>query len=272
MDATKPFLKWAGGKRQLLPELSKYVPEKFGVYFEPFLGGGALFFHLFHFEPGAVVLGDTNELLVRSYLGIRDDVDAVINDLQNHYVYDSDRYYGARARHPHIAATSNASVAAWFVYMNKSGYNGLWRVNRHGWNNVPFGRYTNPTICDEPGLRAASRALQGVQLRVGDFEKTVAHAKKGDLCYFDPPYVPASKTSNFVGYDKAGFNLGDQGRLRDCALELKRRGVHVILSNSDTPDVRDLYKKGFDIRKVEAKRNINSVGGKRGKVGEVIIT
>jgi DNA adenine methylase len=155
--------------------------------------------------------------------------------------------------------------------LNKCGFNGLYRVNKAGKFNVPFGRYTNPTICDADGLRACAAALHKTKLVIGDFEKTVKSAERGDLVYFDPPYVPVSATADFTGYTAGGFGFAEQERLRDCAAALKKRGVHVILSNADVPIVRKLYK-GFAIRAVSARRNINSAGGKRGAVGEVIIT
>ena len=280
--APKPFLKWVGGKRQLLSEIWPVIHEIRGRkltkdphYYEPFVGGGALFFALRAGGwYGQATLGDTNELLIRTYLGVRGDVEAVIEDLQSGYHYSEKEYYAERERYSIMAdpRTDECTAAAWMIYMNRTGYNGLFRVSKKGNYNVPFGRYTNPTICDAEGLRAASKALKSTKLLAADFERTVKSAEAGDLVYFDPPYVPVSATSDFTGYTRDGFEARDQVRLRDCALRLKRLGVHVILSNADVPGVWGLYDRGFSIRRVEARRAVNSNAGKRGVVGEVIIT
>ncbi len=269
--APKPWLKWAGGKRQLLPELRKYMPiDDAGHYYEPFIGGGAVFFDLRArgFE-GHATLGDANERLVRAYLGVRNDVEAVIETLRGSR-YDKREYLRERARK--VDGLEDDEVAAWLIYLNKTGFNGLYRVNRAGQFNVPFGRYDNPTICDTEGLRAASGALRKTEMRIGDFEKTVRGAEQRDLVYFDPPYCPVSDTANFVGYAKDGFDMADQERLRDCAVRMKQRGVHVVLSNADVPAVRKLYAKGFKLHSVSARRSINSDKSARGPVGELIIT
>lgn len=267
--APKPFVKWVGGKRQLLPELRKSLPEEFGHYYEPFVGGGALFFDLRASGwRGAATLGDGNERLVRTYLGVRNDVEAVIEELRAMH-YDRASYLYERGRD--IDSKEDVDVAAWFIYLNKCGFNGLYRVNRKGEFNVPFGRYDNPMICDAVGLRAASRALKRTKFLIGDFEKTVKSAEAGDLVYFDPPYVPVNTTANFTSYTRDGFTMADQIRLRDCARALIRRRVRVVLSNADVPEVRDLYRD-FNIRGVEARRSVNSKATARGKVGEVVIT
>jgi DNA adenine methylase len=184
--------------------------------------------------------------------------------------YEEKAFYSARARK--IDTAGDEEVAAWLIYLNRTCFNGLYRVNsKTGVFNVPFGRYTNPTICDAEGLRAASHALRKTKVLHADFERVVKSAEAGDLVYCDPPYVPASASSDFTRYTKDGFGPKDQERLRDCALRLKKLGVHVILSNADVPFVRKLYK-GFNIRAVKAVRAINSKGGSRGAVGEVIIT
>lgn len=267
----KPFLKWVGSKRQLLPELRKHVPAKFGRYYEPFVGGGALFFNLRASGwDGEAVLGDFNALLIETYKGVRDRVDVVAARLYG-MKYDPKRYAAARAAQPDPSKVPSEVVAAWFIYINKCGFNGLFRVNKSGQCNVPFGRYDNPTICDEPTLRACSVALRKTILDCDDFERVIQTSRKGDLVYFDPPYVPVSASANFTGYTSGGFDYKDQVRLRDLAWSKRERGVHVILSNADVPLVRELYAK-FDIHAVEARRNINSDAGKRGKVGETIIT
>jgi len=261
----RPFLKWAGGKRQLLRELLQHVPKRLGRYHEPFLGGGALYFAL---QPERAALSDDNSRLIATYTGVRDDVDTVVDTLSQ-WPYDKDFYLKCRAR-PIDDKPAN-EIAAWMIYLNKAGFNGLYRVNKRGGFNVPFGRYTNPRICDEPNLRACSDLLGGTHLCQGDFDRVLDDAERGDFVYFDPPYVPASPTASFTSYTSKGFNMGDQIRLRETALELKRRGVNVLLSNSDTELIHRLYGRGFRMRTVQATRNINCKAGKRGKVGEVII-
>src|SRR5579872_6726817 len=191
----KPFLKWAGGKRQLLPDLAYHLPKSFNRYFEPFVGGGALFFYLREKGIGLATIGDANARLMRTYEGVRDNVEGVIRTLQQ-MPYNEKFYYKTRAQD--CDAFDPFGMAAWFIYINRAGFNGLYRVNKAGKVNVPFGRYTNPTICDVEGLTEASKALRGVKLLTGDFEKIVAGAKRGDLVYFDPPYVPVSQTADFT--------------------------------------------------------------------------
>lgn len=275
----QPFLKFCGGKRQLLPEIRKYVPEKFGRYFEPFVGGGAVFFDLVAagrmarhvVAPPGAVLGDANQELMATYGAVRSGVEKVCARLRRHADRHSETYYyGVRAR-PYDAKGSVACVGARMIYLNRTSFNGLYRVNKRGEFNVPFGRYKNPTICDKENLLACSRALRMAKLESGDFEVIVALAERGDFAYFDSPYCPVSTTSNFTSYTRDGFTLDDQRRLAECARALKARGVHVLLSNADVPIVRKLYK-GFELHRVSARRNINSKGGKRGAVGELLIT
>jgi len=236
-----------------------------GRYHEPFLGGGALYFAL---QPERAALSDYNSRLIATYTGVRDDVDTVVDTLSQ-WPYDKDFYLKCRARP--IDDKPVHDIAAWMIYLNKAGFNGLYRVNKKGGFNVPFGRYTNPRICDEPNLRACSGVLGQTTLTQGDFDRVLDDAEKGDFVYFDPPYVPASPTASFTSYTSKGFNIGDQIRLRDTALELKKRGVNVLLSNSDTELIHRLYGRGFRTRTVMANRNINCKGARRGKVGEVII-
>lgn len=260
----QPFLKWVGGKRQLLPELRKFVPKHFGTYHEPFVGGGALFFDL---APDRAVLNDKNAELVSCYCAVAHDVEAVIRILRKH-VYEKSYYYRMRAKVERIPA----AAAARMIYLNRAGFNGLYRVNSKGGFNVPFGRYTNPTLCDADNLRLCAKLLESVDITNVDFAASMAHTRRGDFVYCDPPYVPVSGTADFTNYTKSGFGQIEQERLRDAAADAKRRGVHIVLSNSDTPIVRMLYKRGFQIHRVEARRNVNSKADRRGKVGEVIIT
>ncbi|MEO8178076.1 MAG: DNA adenine methylase [Deltaproteobacteria bacterium] len=268
----RPFIKWAGGKRQLLPELRRYVPAHFERYIEPFVGGGALFFELSSRLGSArtprALLADVNERLIRTYQGVRDSVEDVITLLRE-FKHEEKFYYSVRERA--IDSQSDAEVAAWLIYLNKIGFNGLYRVNRQNRFNVPFGRHKNPTICDEQTLRGCSRALSGVELQVARFEQAVEHAQPGDLVYFDPPYVPVSVTSSFTKYTWDGFDADAQVRLRDVALGLKQRGVHVLLSNSSASSVRELYSKDFKIAEVSATRLVNSKAARRGAITELVI-
>jgi len=262
----EPFLKWAGGKRQLVGELMARMPSSYGTYHEPFIGGGALFFAV---APARAVLSDNNPRLVRTWRAIQGQVDEVIERLGAHRVEES--YFYALRNQDIDRAESDAEVAAWMIYLNRTAFNGLYRVNSKGRFNTPWGRYENPRICDAPRLREVSRVLQGVRIELADFTAVGARAEPGDFVYFDPPYEPLSVSSSFRAYTKQGFGPDDQRRLRDLALELKGRGVHVLLSNSSAPLILDLYKDGFELELVAASRAINSVGSGRGAVNEVLV-
>jgi len=262
--APRPFVKWVGGKRQILPSILGHVPRRYGAYHEPFLGGGAVFFRL---RPQRAFLSDSNVRLIRTYSGVRDDVEGVIERLES-YRYEK-RFY-LRMRKLGIDSRSDADVAAWLVYLNRTGFNGLYRVNRSNQFNVPFGRYTNPTICDAANLRACAQALARADLAVEGFEQVVDRAERNDFVYFDPPYVPLSTTSSFTSYTSHGFDQDSQERLRDVAAALKRRGVHVLVSNSSAPVVRQMYA-GFRMQEVDAVRVVNSRGSGRGKIAELLI-
>jgi DNA adenine methylase len=264
-QAGRPFLKWAGGKRQLLPHLLRHAPRRFGRYLEPFVGGGALYFAL---RPQQATLADVNERLIRTYRGVAGSVNEVMRLLKG-YPYEPGFFYRMRAAE--IDAGTDAEVAAWFIYLNRTGYNGLYRVNWKNRFNVPFGRYANPTVCDEPTLRACAAVLAGTDILRADFEAVAVGAKRGDFVYFDPPYAPLSATSSFTSYTSHGFGEKEQVRLRDVALGLKKRGVHVLLSNSSAPFVRELYAEGFDVFEVPATRMVNSKGTGRGAIAELVI-
>lgn len=261
----RPFLKWAGGKRQLVPELLRNAPARFNTYHEPFVGGGALFFAL---APRRAVLYDNNLRLIRTWRAIRDDVEAVIARLRS---YPHDKAFFLEMRERDIDREADAEVAAWLIYLNRTAYNGLYRVNRRNVFNVPFGRYSAPTICDAENLRACSRALQGVRLLHTDFTSALELCERGDFVYFDPPYAPLSPTSSFTAYTADGFGPEEQIRLRDTALALKRRGVDVLLSNSASKFVREIYAEGFEVEEVLAMRAINCHGERRGQIAELII-
>jgi DNA adenine methylase len=269
LASPSPFLKWAGGKRQLLTRILGSVPERMGTYYEPFVGGGAVFFGLVargrRFRRA--VLGDANEELIRCYQAIRDDVAGVIRVLGRHR-YDRALYYEIRARDPETL--SDASRAARLIYLNRCGYNGLYRVNRAGKFNVPFGRYKDPVICDAPRLRAAAAALAGVKLVHGDFQDTLRGARSGDFVYLDPPYVPLSPTSSFTAYAKTPFDGAAQARLAGLLRDLGARKVRALLSNSDCVETRQLYDERLS-EPVPVRRAINSVGAGRGSVGELLV-
>lgn len=274
-EKPRPFVKWVGGKRQLLRqfrELGLYPPEGFdpitNTYFEPFAGGGAVFFDLL---PKKAELSDLNYELVTTYNVIKNDVDALIKSLEKHK-YEKEYYLKTRVKDP--KKLSDVEVASRFIYLNRTGFNGMYRVNSRGEFNVPFGKYSNPIICDEENLRRASKALQRVTVKQQDYKNVLKKAKKGDFVYFDPPYYPVSKTASFTSYTAESFLENEQTELRDTLVELHKRGCFVMLSNSDTPFINKIYSgiSGVKITKVEAGRAINSKASKRGKITEVLIT
>lgn len=274
-DKPKPFVKWVGGKRQLLKqfrELNLYPPECFNpesnTYFEPFVGGGAVFFDLL---PKHAELSDTNRELVVTYNVIKDNVDSLIKSLKKH-IYNKEYYLGVRAQD--INELSDIEIASRFIFLNRTGFNGMYRVNKSGQFNVPFGRYKNPLICDENNLRKVSEALQGITITHRDYKDVLELAKIGDFIYFDPPYYPLNPTSSFTAYTAKGFFEKEQIELRDTFVKLHERGCFVMLSNSDTPFINELYSEleGVSINKIIAGRAINSKGSKRGKINEVLIT
>jgi len=271
MLTPRPFLKWAGGKTQLVDELMARMPAHFGNYHEPFLGGGALFFKLF--REGKIRrarISDLNAELIDTYIAIRDYVDQVIHLLAQ-FPYTQAFYSYLRAQDPWKMDLPQR--AARMIYLNKTGYNGLYRVNKKGEFNVPFGRYRSPNYCDAENLRAVSRALQNVVIAQAPFDTVLEYAEAGDLVYFDPPYAPLSSTSKFTAYQANGFSIEDQKRLRDICVELTRRNVNVMLSNSDTGIIRALYaQRRFIQSEVRANRAINCNGDKRGKLTELIVT
>ncbi|MFM6195370.1 MAG: DNA adenine methylase [Planktothrix sp.] len=272
----KPFLKWAGGKRQLLPEIRKYLPKNIGktTYFEPFLGGGALLFEL---QPKTAIVNDKNKELINCYQVIKDSVEELIQALQNHKQNHSEEYYYHLRQLDRFKKKynqlSNIEKAARIIYLNKTCYNGLFRVNSHGYFNVPFGRYKNPNILDEAVLRGVNDYLnqKSVTFLNRDFAEAVETAKKGDFVYFDPPYDPVSNTASFTGYDINGFNQEQQERLKKVVDDLTEKGCYVMLSNSATDFILDLYKDYKETIVVSATRSINSNALKRGKIDEVLV-
>lgn len=280
----KPFIKWVGGKRQLIPQMQKYLPKEANKeYYEPFAGAGALFFHM---QPAKAYINDMNTELINTYEVIRDDIDNLIRKLKEHEKNNTkEYYYSVRIwdRQKGYNNRSKTTKAARFIYMNKVGFNGLYRVNLKGQFNVPYGRYVNPTVCDETLLRSISKYLNDKDITFSsiDFQEAVKNVDKGAFVYFDPPYDPISKTSSFTQYQKGGFDQEEQKRLKRVADDLVHRGAKVILSNSNTQFINDLYKNKvidaksdvdyFIVELVDAKRSINSKADGRGKIKEVLI-
>jgi DNA adenine methylase len=261
----RPFLKWAGGKTQLLTTLIDNLPAFDGTYHEPFVGGGALFFALL---PEEAVLSDRNQELIDCYKTVRDQPEALIEALQK-YKYDKESYYKTREISPdHLSLIDRA---ARMIYLNKTGFNGLYRVNSKGGFNVPMGRYSNPVICDADNLRACSVALKTATLKCRSFEMVVDDTQKGDFVYFDPPYIPLSRSASFTAYEKNGFGMKNQQLLAEVFAELDKKGVLVMLSNADVPWIDEHYRP-FNILRIQANRAVNSNVAKRGKVGEVLVT
>jgi DNA adenine methylase len=259
-----------GGKSRVLSQLAPLLPEGIALmrHVEPFVGGGALFFAQ---RPARALLADINPQLIATYEAVRDDVDSVIERLaQLSAAHGPERYYHVRHRYNHGKRLAPAERAAMFIYLNKTCFNGLHRVNRRGEFNVPAGRYTNPRILDAELLRAASRELARAELRCDGFESLITYAKPGDFIYFDPPYAPASRTANFTAYSQDGFGHEEQVRLRDVFRELDRRRCKLMLSNSDVPVIRELYAK-FNIDVVAAPRAVNCDASKRGPVRELVV-
>lgn len=265
---TQPFVKWAGGKRQLAPAILARLPAEMGTYYEPFVGGGAIFFALKPERFEDAVLNDLNSELMTAYKTLKDPAKGrKVIALLKGYPHDREFFNKLRAEPSKRAIETTAR----FIYLNRTGFNGLYRVNKKGEFNVPFGDYTNPTICDDTNLKSLPKALEKVSLSNMDFEASVEGAVKGDTVYFDPPYVPVSETSNFTSYTEVGFGLAQHLRLASLFTRLAEAGVCVLLSNADTPRVRQMYH-GFKIESINARRNINSKGDRRGPVPELLIS
>jgi DNA adenine methylase len=303
IDSVRPLLKWAGGKRQLLPVLRSYYPADFDRYIEPFVGSGAVFFDLYgagRVRGRRVLLADVNADLIGCYRMVRDRTTAVIDALasleRQHRERGTACYYDVRDRRFNllraalldsrltparsIAAEYTPALAAMLIYLNRTGYNGLFRLNRQGGFNVPAGRYTNPSICEPDHVQGVAQALAepGVSLECMRFDEVLDDARTGDFIYCDPPYAPLSRTASFAQYTAGGFNALDQRRLQTAVVAAARRGAMVLLSNSTAPEIEAAYRDasargaGLTIDRVAARRAINSRGALRGPVDELIIT
>ncbi len=272
----KPILKWVGGKRQLLDEIEQRLPKKISYYVEPFVGGGAV---LFDKQPQHVRINDYNEELINVYMVVRDNPNELIKELAVHEEKNeqlgSEWFYRVRGldRESGFDELSSVAKAARIIYLNKTCFNGLFRVNSAGQLNVPYGRYKHPNIVNEVGIRALHKYFSeaDIDMRQGDFAESLKDLPKGAFVYLDPPYMPITATSAFTGYTQDGFGYDEQIRLRDECIKLREQGIHFLQSNSDCEEICELYED-FKIETVEAKRSINSRGDRRGAVKEVLIS
>lgn len=268
----RPFIKWAGGKGQLIKQFIPFFPEKIERYYEPFVGSGIVAFFLLktHPEIKKIYLSDINKELITTYNVVKDDVEGLIKLLKEYKKKHNKDFYYNRIRSQDVRALSKLQIASHFIYLNKTCFNGLYRVNSKGQFNVPMGKYKNPSICSEKDLREISKFLQKDDITVKQFYDAVEGAKKGDFIYFDPPYYPL-KTGSFTKYTKESFLEKEQEHLSEVFKELDKRGCKVMLSNSDMDFIKSLYK-GYHINTVKANRIINCDAKKRGKINELVIT
>lgn len=267
-----PMLKWVGGKRQLLPEIIPMIDDKCSTYVEPFIGGGAV---LFSMQPKKAIINDYNHELINVYKTVRDNLDELLELLKNHEANNSsDYYYEVRALDREISfkSMSNVEKAARIIYLNKTCYNGLYRVNSSGQFNSPYGRYKNPNIVNEAVLRAISNYFNNNDIAIlnGDYREAIKNLDIDSFIYLDPPYMPISTSSSFTGYTEGGFGYSSQIQLKEECDKLTRQGIRFVQSNSDCEVIRELYKD-YKIKTVKAKRSINSVAVKRGEINEVLI-
>ncbi|HIH07583.1 MAG TPA: DNA adenine methylase [Candidatus Nitrosotenuis sp.] len=270
----KPFVKWAGGKRQLIQTIDKYIPDEFGTYFEPFLGGGAVLFHLLSQNPKMKCkVSDLNSDLILAYVTIRDRLDDLLKSLENHsknYSKNPDSYYYAiRASEP----KNQIDKVSRLLFLNRTCFNGLYRVNSKGKFNVPLGRYSNPNIVNEENLTSVSHALQSknIMINCSDFSAVLSDSRKGDFVYFDPPYQPMSETANFTSYTNRDFTYKDLENLVKIAAKLSDRGCRVLLSNSNSKEVKEAFSKDWKLVEVRANRSINSDSTRRTGQKELLI-
>ena len=264
------FVKWAGGKKQLIEQFKPFFPKTISRYLEPFVGGGAVLFYVLKtYKPKEVFIFDINAELINTYEVIRNDVESLIRELKKlKKLHNKENYYKIRAEDPKLL--SDLTRASRFIYLNKTCFNGLYRVNLSGGFNVPIGSYTNPLVCPEDDLREISKLLKNVKIINGDFEGCLKFAKKGAFVYFDPPYYPLEGKSSFTTYAKGRFLGEEQKQLKKVFGKLNKKGCRVMLSNSDTKFIKDLYE-GYPIEKVRATRMINCNGKDRGMVNEIVV-
>ena len=276
----KPFIKWVGGKSKLIPELEKYFPKKFNRYFEPFVGGGALFFQIIqNYKVDSSSINDINKKLIIAYKQIQKNpkkLIALLKNIETEYkklsLVDQKKYFYDIREKYNKKSLDNNTTTAYLIFLNKTCFNGMYRENSKGEYNIPFGDQKNPTICDEENILAVSKSLKNTEITNLSFEQAVKKCKKGDFVYFDPPYYPVNATSNFTSYHKNTFGPGDQKKLRDIFTSLTKKGCFVLLSNSNTEFIKDLYKNYKEFFKyIYAARSINSKGNGRGKIKEIAV-
>lgn len=270
-----PVLKWVGGKRQLIEEIEPLIPKKISTYVEPFVGGAAI---LFHIQPKKAIINDFNNELMNVYRVIKENPNGLIKLLEKHKEANSEEYYyetRALDRTPDYEKFSNEEKAGRILYLNKTCYNGLFRVNSSGQFNAPYGKYKNPSIVNDVTIKAVSNYFNSANIKFlnGDYKEALKGLRKGAFIYFDPPYMPVSSSSNFTGYTENGFGYEKQVELRDECLKLHKKGIKFLQSNSYTPEILELYSDSsvFTIKIVQAKRSINSKSDKRGEISEVLI-
>ncbi|ETI86241.1 MAG: DNA adenine methylase [Negativicoccus succinicivorans] len=267
-----PILKWVGGKRQLLSEICPLIPKKITTYVEPFVGGGAVLFEL---QPKRAIINDFNKELINTYKVVKEEPHKLLELLETHDKNNcEDYYYEIRSldRSDNFEKMSNIEKAARIIYLNKTCFNGLYRVNQAGQFNSPYGRYKNPNIINRPAVLAMSNYFNNNDIKImqGDYREVLKDLTKGTFVYFDPPYLPISTSSSFTGYTEGGFDEKEQIELKKECDKLSAKGIKFMLSNSDHPTIRELYKN-YNITTVQARRAINSKGNKRGEIKEVLV-
>ena len=275
----KPFLKWVGGKTKLIPELVAMFPKKFNNYYEPFVGGGALYYEVIQkYKVGFSSINDINKKLITAYTQIKlkpKNLISLLKNIEKEYkklsLIEQREYFISTRKKYNEGNIDDITTAAYLIFLNKTCFNGMYRENSKGEYNIPFGDQKNPTICDEENILAVSKCLKNTEITNLSFEDAVKKCKKGDLIYFDPPYYPINATSSFTGYSKNSFGEKEQRKLKDVFTDLDKKGCFVMLSNSHTPFINELYKE-FRINFRSAARSINSNGEKRGKIQEVVVT
>lgn len=275
----KPFLKWVGGKTKLVPELVEMFPKKFDNYFEPFVGGGALFYEVIQkYNVGFSSINDINKKLIIAYKQIKQNPKELISFLKtidDEYkklsLEEQEKYFYSIRKKYNEEIIDDKTTASYLIFLNKTCFNGMYRENSKGQYNIPFGDQKNPNICDKENILAVSKCLENTEITNYSFEESVEKCKKNDLVYFDPPYHPVNATSSFTGYSKSSFGEIEQKKLKEVFADLADRGCFVMLSNSHTPFIEELYKD-FHINYRYAARSINSKGDKRGKIKEVVVT